>query len=152
MSPWIILCIACAFFFLEIFVPSGAGIGITLALFIYAVYTACVYEGMRYCLVFIPASLVLMGISAYTALYVFRKSSKKNTWILSKTQENIPEDTKTYLHKEAVTVTPLAPSGIILIEGKRVPAKSQGVYIDTGKKVVVIEVFKTYCLVQEMPL
>lgn len=53
------------------------------------------------------------------------------------------------LGKSGVTITPLRPSGMAEIEGKRVDVLTAGAFIERGKRVVVIKAEGMHIMVQE---
>ncbi|MCM3743395.1 nodulation protein NfeD [Sporosarcina luteola] len=53
------------------------------------------------------------------------------------------------LGKQAITITPLRPSGTIDMEGERIDVVSQGSYIDRGKHVIIVKVEGSRIVVRE---
>ncbi|WP_096551218.1 NfeD family protein [Ureibacillus thermosphaericus] len=52
--------------------------------------------------------------------------------------------------KEGITITPLRPSGTVLVDDERIDVVSEGSYIDSNKKVKVIEVEGSRIVVREI--
>ena len=66
--------------------------------------------------------------------------------------ESVPEiknAKQELIGKSGITVTPLRPSGMVEIEGKRVDVLTAGAFIERGKRVVVIKAEGMHILVQE---
>ena len=66
--------------------------------------------------------------------------------------ESVPEiknAKQELIGKSGITVTPLRPSGMAEIEGKRVDVLTAGAFIERGKRVVVIKAEGMHILVQE---
>jgi membrane-bound serine protease (ClpP class) len=152
MFPWILLITAFFLLFIEFYLPSGAVLLFSLCLFLYAVYSAYMMYSALYFGFFIGASIVAGMATVWLALHIIKKSASENTWCLSNDQKDLVADclSDSYLNKTGVSVTPLGPSGIIEIDGLRIQAQSQGTYIDFGKKVSVVKIHGSSCIVKEL--
>jgi membrane-bound serine protease (ClpP class) len=149
MLPWILLLTASLLLFVEFYLPSGVVLFCSGCLLIYAIYAAYIgYTALSFG-VFIAVSLLAGAASVYLALYIIRRSASKNTFCLSMDQKDFVADHPSHslLHKEGVALTPLCPSGIVEIDGRRIQAQSQGVYIEKGKKVSVVKIQGSTCIV-----
>ena len=91
-------------------------------------------------------TLTLLGVGTITLigffiwLSVFPKTFVGKKITLAKTLDLGPEQTKTsFLHKTGTALTPLKPSGTVLIEGQRVDVVTDGTYVDRGVSIRVIQ-------------
>jgi membrane-bound serine protease (ClpP class) len=109
----------------------------------------------------LKASLFL-GIAAslasiLTIILFFRIFAKSPVWrkIRLDTKEEkekgfIPaEDLSYLLNKTGIAITALHPSGIALIEGKRIDVAAETMFIDKDKKIKVVEVEGNKVIVKE---
>ncbi len=51
--------------------------------------------------------------------------------------------------REALTATPLRPSGAVVLDGERIDVVSEGNYIDRGKDVIIVKVEGSRIVVRE---
>ena len=151
MLPWVLLVTALFLLFIEFYLPSGAVLLFSVCFLVYALYNAYMTYNAVYFGLFIAASIIAGIATVWFALYIIKKSAAKNTWCLSNDQKDSVADhlDLSFLNKSGVTITPLGPSGIIEINGVRIQAQSQGVYIDSGKKVSVVKIQGSSCIVKE---
>ena len=93
------------------------------------------------------ATIAITGIGVFTLAKLLPKTKLYNSLILQKATTvesgyvgtNVVENSK-LLGQTGMTLTPLRPSGIALIEDQRVDVVSSGDYIDRDESVIVIEV------------
>jgi membrane-bound serine protease (ClpP class) len=80
-----------------------------------------------------------------------------NRFILGDTQRNeegyvAPKDQRELVGKAGLALTPLRPSGVVKVEGKRIDAVSVGGFIEAGTSIVVVQVEGTRVVVSEQEL
>lgn len=86
--------------------------------------------------VIIIAGLYKLGYgSKYLKFLILDKEQKREEGYTSSNK-----DYSSYLGKVGVTETPLRPSGVVIIEGNRVNAQSEGNFISKDSKVIVTHV------------
>jgi membrane-bound serine protease (ClpP class) len=59
------------------------------------------------------------------------------------------EDLQEFMNKEGKTLSILRPSGLALIEGKRLVVQSEGVFIPKGKEIIVTRIEGNRVVVRE---
>ena len=103
---------------------------------------------------YLAGSLVAaMGIFAILVKYLPHNPAW-NLVVLKDKQSNSEgysgtPDLTSFIGKEGETVTPLRPSGTVLIEGKRVDVVTSGEFLNTGEKVKVVKVEGPKIIVQK---
>ena len=95
------------------------------------------------------AALGLASVIKY-ALWRIQKSSQRNTFFLSSTQEGFyaTDVENSLIGQEGVVLTDLGPSGYIQIQGVRQSAIVKGAYLEKGVRVVVIDAQASYLTVK----
>jgi len=134
----------------ELLTPGFGIPGITGIVFI---FIGC-YNALKQSL-FLGIAVSLASI--LTIILVFRIFAKSPVWrkIRLDTKEEkekgfIPaEDLSYLLNKAGIAITALRPSGIALIEGKRIDAISESLFIDKDKKIRVVKVQGDKVIVKE---
>jgi membrane-bound serine protease (ClpP class) len=151
MLAWVLLITAFFLLFVEFYLPSGAVLLFSFCLFLYAMYSAYMAYSALYFAAFIVASVFIGIVTVWLAVHIIKKSASRNTWCLSSDQKDSVADhlSDSLLNKSGVAITPLSPSGIIEIDGQRIQAQSQGVYIEAGKKVSIVKIHGSGCIVKE---
>jgi len=132
------------FLLVEAFVPGFGifGIGGLIAVFV-AIVLAAASTTLGLYMLFI--SFFIACAAGYVAFKYFQRKGKLKSFILSgsATREagySSSEDYSHLLGKKGRTVTPMHPSGIVEIEGKRYDTVSEGGYINAGEYVEVVKV------------
>ena len=153
MIPFIVLFAGLLFVFLEFYTPGGffavlGAIAIIFANLSYIIHS----DSMMLSFIFVSFSLLSLAIVIWFALRLIQKSGDRNTFFLAQDQEGYQGASfdEHVIGKEAETITDLGPSGFILFEGKRYPARSRGVYIDRGIRVLVIGGEGAHLIVKEI--
>lgn len=129
------------FLIIEAFIP-GFGIfgisGLTAVITAIILAASSIASGVYMLLV----SLIISGIAAFLAFKYLKRKGALKSIILSEsaTREagySTSQDYSYLLGKKGITVTPLRPSGIVEIEGKRYDMVSDGSYLSSGEEVEV---------------
>jgi len=137
-----LILVALVLFFFEVFVPGGilGTIGgvclITSTVLTYNTYGA-VPAIIQFCL-----SLLFVIFFFFFTIYLLPQTGFGKMLILSSTEEgyqsNIEQAEDDILGKEGKSITTMAPSGTILIDGKRYEATSQTGLLKEGEPVTVV--------------
>ncbi len=137
------LVIGTALLALECFIP-GVGIpGIAGAIFnLIGIFMLTTYIGWY--VIFIILAIIVIVI-ACVCFFAKAATKGKNPLILSQKTDkesgfSANEDNSSLLNKEGEAVTRLRPSGIALIDSKRVDVVTDGEFLEAGAKVVVADI------------
>lgn len=145
----ILLMIAgCALAIMEVFIPSGGILGFLASASVLSSIALAFYDsGPRTGLAFALAAVVLMPAAVALAFKYWPKTAMGRRFLLGlpTDEEVLPSEAavwrlKPLVGKIGTAKTPMLPSGAILIEGRTVDAVSQGMPIEPGQAVKVIEV------------
>ncbi len=141
--------------FLELYLPGGImgtiGTLLILASMIYSTRTL-----PRQAPFIITGELLVSGILILVGIKAFHTLPWGKRFILEEKETGEkgftaqPEELEKLLNKEGVTLSYLRPSGIALIDGKRVDVVSEGVFIPKGRKIKVIQVDGNRAVVKEI--
>ena len=140
--------VGCALIVLEIFIPSGGVLGfLAAASVISAVALAFYHHGPAVGFAFIALAVVLIPASLAVAIRYWPQTPMGRRFLLGlpTREEVLPDDDRQRELKELVgrvgtARTPMIPSGAISIDGRTIDAVGQGMAIELGERVVVIEV------------
>ncbi len=144
----LLLIVGCALVALEIFLPSGGIIGFLAATaFVAAIVMAFYNGGPVKGALFLLGAMVLLPTVVAVAFKYWPHTPIGRRLLLSipSDEDTLPRDEKAKRQKSlvgkiGVAKSKMLPSGAVVIEGKTVDAVSQGMAIDAGQKVVVLEV------------
>jgi membrane-bound serine protease (ClpP class) len=133
---------------LEVFVPSGGILGFLAAAAVFsAIALAFYHHGPAVGLGFVAVAVVALPICVVLAFKYWPYTPMGRRFLLGlPTQEEVtPNDARVLALKQMVgrvgtAKTVMLPSGAVLIDGRTIDAISQGMAIDRGQKVVVVEV------------
>jgi membrane-bound serine protease (ClpP class) len=151
VSLWILIglmVLGAAAILIEVFVPAAGLLGIGgLACIVFAVARAYVDHGSEVGMVFLIVALVCTPLLIYGALKAFPRSWVGRELILGEHQEretgyaSYTESMYTDLvGKNGVSLTDLRPSGMALIDKKRLSVVTAGEYIGRNEAVRVLRV------------
>lgn len=84
-----------------------------------------------------------LGVRGMWSKFILKSEQSKESGYVA------PKDQRSLLGKEGIAITPLHPSGMIRIDGKRIDAVSAGGFIQAGTSICVIQVEGTRIVVQE---
>lgn len=127
----------------EVVVPTGGLLAlVSTALFgssLYIVFTrVSAFAGT----VFVIADLIVIPLSVFIGFKLLAKSPvslKKSLTREEGVQSQAPE-LEQYIGMEGVAITDLRPSGVVMIDGKRLDVVSRGEYLEKNSNIVVIAV------------
>ena len=155
MNPLILVIliqlVAAAVLIAEVIIPSGGLLGILAAGLIgYSLYTVFTDVSVNAGYVFLIADVVALPVIVLAGLKMLAKSPAALRTELSSSAGVTSQsaDLETYLGKTGLAETNLRPSGIALIEDRRVDVVSRGEYIDKGAEIVVAAVTGNQIIVE----
>ena len=140
----LLLFLGCVFVIAEVFVPSGGVLGFLAGSSIITAIAMAFYQvGPTAGFTFIAMAIVLLPISIVVAFKLLPHTPLGRTLLLGlPTEEEVsPDDeNKDLIGKIGTAKSPMLPSGAVLVDGRTVDALSQGMAIEAGQTVVVVEV------------
>jgi membrane-bound serine protease (ClpP class) len=141
---------------LEVFIPSGGTLTITavvsVGVSIYFAFAQSTGTGV----LFLAIAIVGMPLVAYEMFKLFPKTEMGRRFLLfgPKDHEEVATSSerklRSYEGKRGVTKTKLRPAGVAEIEGERVNVVSEGMIVESGKAVEVIDVSGNRVVVREI--
>jgi membrane-bound serine protease (ClpP class) len=148
--------VGCALIALEIFIPSGGALGfLAAASVISAVALAFYHHGPVVGFVFVALTVVLFPASLALAIRYWPETPMGRRFLLGlPTRDEVaPDDDrqrelKALVGKIGTAKTPMLPSGAISIGGRTIDAVGQGMAIEAGQRIVVVEVTGNRVLVR----
>lgn len=143
----------------EVFIPSGGLLGLTtfftLLVSIIFAYRAWGVSSPNIFWAFCALLLVLVPTALGTAFYVLPKTSMgKRVLLEGPTYEEVTPFVEESRHLQQLvgqfgrTVSPLNPGGIVNVNGERLHAFSEGLIVESGSSVEVIDVRGSRLLVR----
>jgi len=140
--------LGCALIVLEVFIPSGGILGFLAAASVFtAIALAFYHHGRAAGFGFVAVAVVALPVALALALKYWPRTPMGRKFLLGlPTEEEVsPEDDyqralKALMGKVGTAKSAMLPSGAISIAGRTVDAVSQGMAIDPGQRVVVIQV------------
>jgi len=136
---------------IEFFIPSGGFLSIlSLGLFGYSIYL--VFTGLSYTAgyFFIAADIIIIPVVVLIGLNLIIKSRLALKTELSSKDGVVSQsaDLMQFEGKHGTTVSHLRPSGIALIDGKRVDVVTAGEFINRNSPVKVVKVTANQIIVR----
>ena len=151
----ILLLIGLSLVVLEVFVPSGGVIGFLSVVSVLSAVALAFYRGPGYGLSFLGAAVIAVPIVLATALRWWPDTPMGRRVLLEAptSEEVLPESDQRRSLKMLVgrigeAKSLMLPSGSVLIDGRMVDALSEGVAIEKGQWVQVVEVRGTRVVVR----
>lgn len=139
----VLMVLGCGVLILEVFVPSGGVLGFLAALVMVASIVMAFRRDLTTGLSFILAALVVAPMVVGLAFRFWPRTPMGKAFLGElQTEEDVrPDDARRQLlGRVGVAQSKMLPSGAVLIEGHLIDAVSQGMAIEVGDPVVVIEV------------
>jgi len=136
----------------EIILPSGGILSVIalglLGYSIYLVFAISTAAGAA----FVAADIIMLPILVIVGIKLLAKSPVTLRKKLSSKDgvTSQPAELEEYLDQKGVAVTDLRPSGVAIINGKRVDVVSRGEYIDKDASLVVLSVTGNQIIVSEI--
>lgn len=136
----------------EVIVPSGGLLGILAAGLVgYSLYTVFTEISVNAGYLFLIADVVALPVIVIVGLKMLARSPATLKTELSSDAGVTSQSAELegYSGKTGIAVTNLRPSGIALIEGKRLDVVSRGEYIEKGSPVIVSAVTGNQIIVEK---
>lgn len=151
LDPWvwavILLAIGLSLAMMEVFLPSGGVIGFLSAAAIIAALVMAFRQGSAVGLAVLSGTLVAVPVVVFLALKYWPETSMGRRMLLKppESDEILPDvprqrQLKTLIGRIGQAKSKMLPSGAVLIDGHTIDALSEGVPIEIGQRVRVIEV------------
>ncbi|MBL9125053.1 MAG: hypothetical protein JNG90_15555 [Planctomycetaceae bacterium] len=151
----LLLLLGLALVALEMFIPSGGVLGVLSALSILAAIVLAFFDGPGTGLAFVLTTAVAIPAILAAALRVWPDTPMGRHILLGvPTPEEVLPDSplrrelKSLVGKYGVAKSVMLPSGVVLVEGQSVDAVGQGMAIEPGQRIKVIEVRGTRVVVR----
>lgn len=140
--------LGCLLIVLEVFIPSGGILGFLAVTSVFSALALAFYHhGPVVGFGFVVVAVVALPVSLGLAIKFFPQTPMGRRLLLSvPTEADVsPDDDRQRARKQLLgrvgtAKTPMLPSGSILIDRQTVDAVSQGMVIEAGQRVVVVEV------------
>jgi membrane-bound serine protease (ClpP class) len=149
----ILFVLGLAFLIIEFFVPGFGIFGVSgiLMILIGIVFAApTIGQGFFTIVIAVAATAILIPIlyKLFGGPKLFRRLVLDEAETVDKGYVNIPDNSLSgLLGKTGDAITPLRPAGIIVVDGKRLDAISDGSYMPSGEKIRIVEVQGTKIVV-----
>ena len=152
----ILLVVGFCLIILEVFIPSGGTLTVMALVSVGVSIYFAFAESTGIGVLFLVIAVVGMPILAYEMLKLFPKTQIGRRFLLfgPKGHEEVATSSelklRNYEGKRGTTRTKLRPTGVADIEGERVDVVSEGMIIESGKAVEVIDVTGNRVVVREI--
>ena len=151
MDPWVwavlLLALGLSLSILEVFFPSGGLLGFLAAAMLVTAVVMAFREGQTTGIVVVAGAVVGVPIVVVLALQLWPKTPMGRRMLLASptdddvlTQNPKQLQLRSLVGRVGVAKSKMLPSGAVVIDGRTIDAVSEGVPIDEGQKVRVIEV------------
>jgi membrane-bound serine protease (ClpP class) len=139
----VLLVVGCGFLILEVFIPSGGLFGFFAFVAIIASMVMAFRHDTTTGLSFIAVAMIAVPVAIGLAFKLWPKTPMGRAFLgeLPNDDEVRQEDPRRALvGRIGIAQSLMLPSGSVLIDGQLIDAVSQGIAIDPGDSVVVVEV------------
>jgi membrane-bound ClpP family serine protease len=139
----VLLVVGCGILVLEIFIPSGGLLSFLAFVALVASLIVAFNQSVTTGLSFMAISVLAVPLAIGIAFKLWPKTPMGKAILgeLPTEEETRPDDPRRELvGRVGVAQSLMLPSGAVLIDGKLIDAVSQGIAIDPGQPVVVVEV------------
>ena len=139
----VLLVVGCGILVLEIFIPSGGLLSFLAFVALVASLIVAFNQSVTTGLSFMAVSVLAVPLAIGIAFKLWPKTPMGKAILgeLPTEEETRPDDPRRELvGRVGVAQSLMLPSGAVLIDGKLIDAVSQGIAIDPGQPVVVVEV------------
>jgi membrane-bound serine protease (ClpP class) len=152
----ILLCLGFCLVVMEVFIPSGGALTLLAILsMVISVYFAFAESTLAGAL-FLAAAIIGMPLLAYELLKVFPRTAAGRRFMLfgPKGHEEVATSSELKLRefqgKRGVAKSKLRPSGVAEIDGQRVDVVSEGMIIESGTPIEVVDISGNRIVVREL--
>jgi membrane-bound ClpP family serine protease len=139
----VLLVVGCGFLVLEIFIPSGGLLSFFAFVALVASMIVAFNRNLTTGLSFMAIAVLAVPLAIGVAFKLWPRTPMGKAILgeIPDEEETRPSDPRrTLVGRVGVAQSLMLPSGAVLIDGKLVDAVSQGIAIDPGQAVVVVEV------------
>lgn len=139
----VLLVVGCGFLVLEVFIPSGGLLSFFAFVALVASMVVAFNRNLTTGLSFMAIAVLAVPAAVGLAFKLWPRTPMGKAILgeLPSEEETKPDDPRRALvGRVGVAQSLMLPSGAILIDGKLIDAVSQGIAIDPGQPVVVVEV------------
>jgi len=139
----VLLVLGCGFLVLEVFIPSGGLLSFFAFVSIVGSMVMAFRRDTTTGLSFMAVAVIAVPLAVALAFKLWPKTPMGKSFLgdLPTEEEMKPEDPRRALvGRVGVAQSKMLPSGAVLVDGKLIDAVSQGLAIDPGDPVVVVEV------------
>lgn len=144
----LLMLVGCSLVVLEIFIPSGGILGFLAGTAIFsAIVLAFYHQGPDVGFGFLALAVLGVPVLVVLAFKYWPHTPLGRRFLLElPTDDEVLPDSprqralKALIGKAGSAKTPMLPSGAVAIEGRTIDAVSQGMAIDAGQPVIVVEV------------
>jgi len=151
----LLLLLGLALIVLEMFIPSGGVLGLLATLSILAAIVLAFFDGPGTGLAFVLTTVVAIPAILAAAVRVWPDTPMGKHILLGvPTPEEVLPDSplrrelKSLVGKYGVAKSVMLPSGVVVIDGQSIDAIGQGVAIEPGQRIKVVEVRGTRVVVR----
>lgn len=151
----LLLLLGLALIVLEIFVPSGGVLGLLSTISILAAIVLAFFDGPGTGLAFVLTTVVAIPAILAAAVRVWPDTPMGRHILLRvPTPEDVLPDSplrrelKSLVGKRGIAKSVMLPSGVVIIDGQPIDAIGQGVAIEPGQRIKVVEVRGTRVVVR----
>ena len=124
--------------------------GVICVIISVAMITSSIYEA-----ILMVITTIALFVLVIVMMYKLGYGSKYMKFLILDTEQKQEEGYTSskkevsFIGKTGFAETPLRPSGVVIIEGKRINAQSQGQFIDKGAKIIVSDVDSMKIIVKQ---
>ena len=139
----ILLVVGCGCLVLEVFIPSGGLFGFFATLAIVAAMVMAFRRDLTTGLGFMAVAVFVVPMVVALAFRYWPKTPMGRAFLgdlPSEEQTRLDDPRRTLVGRVGVAKSPMLPSGAVLVDGHLIDAVSQGLAIELGQAVVVVEV------------
>ncbi len=139
----VLLVVGCGFLILEVFIPSGGLFGFFAFVAIIASMVMAFRRDTTTGLSFIAVAMIAVPVAIGVAFKLWPKTPMGRAFLgelPSEEEVKLEDPRRTLVGRVGIAQSLMLPSGSVLIDGHLIDAVSQGIAIDPGDSVVVVEV------------
>jgi membrane-bound serine protease (ClpP class) len=139
----VLLVVGCGFLILEVFIPSGGLFGFFAFVAIIASMVMAFRRDTTTGLSFIAVAMIAVPVAIGLAFKLWPKTPMGRAFLgelPSEEEVKLEDPRRTLVGRVGIAQSLMLPSGSVLIGGQLIDAVSQGIAIDPGDSVVVVEV------------
>ncbi len=142
---------------LELFVPSAGMLGVVAAVLIISSIVTAFFQSTIYGVIMILATCVMLPVFAIAALKIWPNTPIGRRVLIGQVNEEdvLPvgahyEGLKKMVGRRGVARTKMLPSGLVVIDGEKFDAVSEGLAIDPGDPIQVVAVRTNKIIVRKL--